>query len=53
MGRLQRMERERMLYILEIIGKLIGFTRQLDTQMMNDEVIGIHLKYFFEQIGES
>lgn len=47
-GRLKRWESQMMLDVLEQIGRLIGFSRQLDTQMQNEESVDRFLKEFFQ-----
>jgi len=47
-ARLKKWNREDSLQILEITGNLIGFTRQLDTQMSNDQAIAEYSGKFFE-----
>lgn len=49
-GRLKKWEKEKQLSILETLGKLIGFSRQLDTQMLNDEAIDKYAAIFLEKI---
>ncbi|MEJ2245514.1 MAG: hypothetical protein P8Y80_05430 [Acidobacteriota bacterium] len=45
-ARLKRWEVERILKILETLGKLIGFSRQLDTQMQNEESVESYFNAF-------
>jgi pyruvate,water dikinase len=45
-ARLKRWEASRILSILEVIGKLIGFSRQLDTQMQSEESVEIYVNAF-------
>ncbi|MEJ2111689.1 MAG: hypothetical protein P8Z37_17625, partial [Acidobacteriota bacterium] len=45
-ARLKRWEAERMVTVLETIGKLIGFSRQLDTQMQSEESVESYVDAF-------
>ncbi|RUM87256.1 MAG: hypothetical protein DSZ23_06100 [Thermodesulfatator sp.] len=45
-ARLGNMQRKDMEYILDILGRLIGFTRQLDVHMENDAQIDRYLQAF-------
>jgi pyruvate,water dikinase len=47
-ARLKRWEASRMVTMLEILGRLIGFSRQLDTQMQSEESVELYLKAFDE-----
>jgi pyruvate,water dikinase len=48
-SRLKKWDKNELLHILEWLGKLIGFTRQLDTQMLNDEAVDIYTEEFFKR----
>ena len=43
-ARLKRMDETSMLRRLFLLGLLVGFTRQLDVKMINEEQIGIHFE---------
>jgi pyruvate,water dikinase len=45
-ARLKRWDAERILKVLEILGKLVGFSRQLDTQMRDEESVETYVKAF-------
>jgi pyruvate,water dikinase len=45
-GRLKRWEADRIAKVLETIGKLIGFSRQLDTQMQSEESVETYVEAF-------
>jgi len=47
-GRLKKWNQDDILAILYEIGRLIGFTRQLDTQMQNEHSVSAWYKAFFE-----
>ena len=47
-ARLKRLEAPKMLSMLEMLGRLIGFSRQLDTQMHSDDSVDFYLNAFFE-----
>lgn len=47
-GRLRKVDMGELLRVLELLGRLIGFTRQLDTQMMSDEAVTYYANSFFE-----
>ena len=47
-ARLKKLEEEEMLDVLREIGRLIGFTRQLDTQMRSEQSVVECLDRFFE-----
>ena len=54
-ARLTKWTQEELLRILVTLGKLVGFTRQLDTQLTSDEAIDQYAKEFFdfcERVGE-
>ncbi len=51
-SRLKKWDQEELLKILELLGKLIGFTRQLDTQMLNDEAVDIYTEEFFKRFAD-
>jgi hypothetical protein len=38
-----------MVSMLETVGRLVGFSRQLDTQMQNEESVDYYLNAFYEQ----
>ena len=48
-GRLKKWEADQTLLILKKIGELIGFSRQLDTQMQNQESVEKYLSEFFSK----
>lgn len=48
-GRLKKWNQNEVLGILYEIGRLIGFTRQLDTQMQNEQSVASWYKAFFEK----
>ena len=48
-GRLKKWEADQTLLILKKIGELIGFSRQLDTQMQNQESVEKYLTEFFRK----
>ncbi|MCW8809315.1 MAG: hypothetical protein OQK64_00005, partial [Ignavibacteriaceae bacterium] len=48
-ARLKKWDADQTLIILKNIGKLIGFSRQLDTQMQNQESIEKYLNEFFSR----
>jgi pyruvate,water dikinase len=52
-ARLKGREADEVLRVLEEIGRLIGFTRQLDTQMYSEESVQECLRVFFEPRRES
>lgn len=52
-GRLKKWEATKLVSILENIGRLIGFTRQLDTQMQSEESVHECLKAFFQRRNSS
>jgi pyruvate,water dikinase len=45
-ARLKRWEASRMVAMLEMLGRLIGFSRQLDTQMESEESVDLYLNAF-------
>jgi pyruvate,water dikinase len=45
-ARLKRWEADRIVKVLETIGKLIGFSRQLDTQMQSEESVEAYVEAF-------
>jgi pyruvate,water dikinase len=45
-ARLKRWEAARIVIILETLGKLIGFSRQLDTQMHGEESVAAYVEAF-------
>ncbi len=47
-GRLKKLSRDNVVEILEEIGRLIGFTRQLDTQMQSEQSIAESLEIFMK-----
>jgi pyruvate,water dikinase len=47
-ARIKKWEADQLLDILEQIGRLIGFSRQLDTKMKNDASVKKYLKRFFD-----
>ena len=47
-GRLKKWDADQTIVILKKIGKLIGFSRQLDTQMQNQESVEKYLNEFFK-----
>jgi pyruvate,water dikinase len=49
-GRLKKMSKERMIGRMKVLGGLIGYTRQLDISMINDEQIDFHLAEFNQRI---
>ena len=49
-ARLKKWDVKQMLKILKDIGKLIGFSRQLDTQMENQDSVEKYLNEFFKSI---
>jgi pyruvate,water dikinase len=50
-ARLKKWEAVKILNILESIGRLIGFSRQLDTQMQNHDSVRKYLSAFFADIN--
>lgn len=50
-GRLKKWNEKEVLSVLEDIGRLIGFTRQLDTQMQSEQSVAEWFKVFFKQIS--
>ena len=48
-GRLKKWGENEVLHVLYEIGRLIGFTRQLDTQMQNEQSIAEWFQTFFER----
>ncbi|NIO28654.1 MAG: pyruvate, water dikinase [Candidatus Latescibacteria bacterium] len=46
-ARLKKLEAARVLQVLEEVGRLIGFTRQLDTQMQSEESVQECFRAFF------
>ncbi|MEW5995242.1 MAG: PEP-utilizing enzyme [Candidatus Zixiibacteriota bacterium] len=50
---LKKWETTKVLQVLEEVGRLIGFSRQLDTQMQNEESIRVCFRVFFEQKDKS
>ena len=48
-GRLKKWEAKEILSVLEEIGRLIGFTRQLDTQMYSEESVQERFDAFFSE----
>ena len=48
-ARLKKWDSEKILNILESIGRLIGFSRQLDTQMQNHDSVKKYLSAFFSE----
>lgn len=49
-ARLKKWESDQILLILKHIGKLIGFSRQLDTQMESNESVEKYLKEFYNNL---
>jgi pyruvate,water dikinase len=47
-ARLKRLEASGMVAMLETLGRLIGFSRQLDTQMQSDESVNQYFNAFYE-----
>jgi pyruvate,water dikinase len=52
-ARLKKLAEPEILEVLTEIGRLIGFTRQLDTQMVSEESIRLCLQAFFANRSES
>jgi pyruvate,water dikinase len=52
-GRLKKLEAKETVRVLEEIGRLIGFTRQLDTQMYSQASVQECLRTFFDRSGEA
>jgi hypothetical protein len=48
-ARLKKQGEKELLVVLTKIGRLIGFTRQLDTQMVSEESIAEGVRTFFER----
>jgi len=48
-ARIKKWDAEQILNILEKIGRLIGFSRQLDTKMQNIESVNIYFNEFFKE----
>jgi len=48
-ARIKKLGQDEIVGVLYEVGKLIGFTRQLDTQMQSEESIAAGLKQFFTQ----
>ena len=48
-GRLKKWGENEVLHVLYEIGRLIGFTRQLDTQMQSEQSIAEWFQTFFER----
>jgi pyruvate,water dikinase len=51
-ARLKKQSEKELLLVLTEIGRLIGFTRQLDTQMVSEESIAEGVRIFFERAFE-
>ena len=49
-GRTKKMSRPRMSERMRILGGLVGYTRQLDTQMHNDKDVAMHVQLFIEAV---
>jgi len=49
-GRIKKMSKERMVSRMKVLGGLIGYTRQLDISMINEERIDLHLSDFMQKI---
>jgi pyruvate,water dikinase len=52
-ARLKKWEAAKVLQVLEEVGRLIGFSRQLDTQMQSEESIRECFQAFFERKDKS
>ncbi|MFP5212522.1 MAG: PEP/pyruvate-binding domain-containing protein, partial [Acidobacteriota bacterium] len=50
-GRIKKVSKERMIAKIKTLGGLIGYTRQLDVHMSNDEQIARHLEDFTQRIS--
>ena len=50
-GKLKGMDDRRILYVLEHVGELIAFTRQLDVRMVDEESVEKFFKHFFDMCG--
>jgi pyruvate,water dikinase len=50
-ARLKKWDAEKILNILQYMGKLIGFSRQLDTQMQNQDSVKKYFSLFFEDLN--
>jgi pyruvate,water dikinase len=50
-GRMKKASRERMTASMKTLGGLIGYTRQLDVRMSNDEQVAWHLEDFTQRIS--
>ena len=50
-GRVKKISMERMIAKMKILGGLIGYTRQLDVHMVDDEQIALHLEDFIQRIS--
>ena len=48
-ARLKKLAQEDALNVLQEIGRLIGFTRQLDTQMRSEQSVAESLEVFFKK----
>jgi pyruvate,water dikinase len=49
-GRLKKMAKDRMIAKMKVIGGLMGYTRQLDVGMTDDEQVHLHLAEFVKRI---
>jgi pyruvate,water dikinase len=49
-GRIKKASKARMCSILRVLGGLIGYTRQLDVNMSNDEQVGLFFTDFTQRI---
>ena len=49
-GRIKKIEKERMVVRMKVIGGLIGYTRQLDIQMRDDSQVAYHVGDFSKRI---
>jgi len=52
-GRIKKIARETMIVRLEMIGRLIGFSRQLDILLRDDSLIEYHVRQFLAQIDDA
>ncbi|MBW2068736.1 MAG: pyruvate, water dikinase [Deltaproteobacteria bacterium] len=51
-GRVKKLSKEQMGERMKIIGALIGYTRQLDTQMHSDDLVDFFVTQFLERLGK-
>ncbi|TKB28532.1 pyruvate, water dikinase [Desulfopila sp. IMCC35006] len=49
-GRVKKLSRSRMTERIRILGGLVGYTRQLDTQMHSDKDVAMHVQQFLDVV---